>query len=213
MEFVQNSNTIQQAQIDSKYDIEAYLNGLTEDLEERKEIFNNYLLSCAGYAVATYLMAVGDRHLENLMLNNDGKMWHLDFGFILGKNPPKKGLWAPPIRINQPMVKGMGGQKSAKYEEFVSKTIDAFLFLRRYRIRIMNLMALMVDSGIDNLQPFEAEKILNQMNDRFLPGLSNEQARPVFKKMIHESVNAAFAELLEVAHKMAIFGVVSGAFK
>jgi phosphatidylinositol 3-kinase len=75
----------------------------------------NYINSCAGYAVATYLMAVGDRHLENLMINKDGKMFHVDFGFILGKHPPLKGNMIPPIRINKPMIQAMGGEKSDKY--------------------------------------------------------------------------------------------------
>ena len=147
---------------------------MSEDEQERKEIFTNYLLSCAGYAVATYLLAIGDRHLENLMLINNGKMWHLDFGYILGKNPPKKGVWVPPIRINKPMVLGLGGLSSAGYREFVSKTIDAFLYLRNYRNLIMNLMALMIDSSIENMPKQEAEKLLTQMNERFLPHLSNE---------------------------------------
>lgn len=68
--------------------------------------------SCAGYAVATYLIAVGDRHLENLMVTKNGNMFHVDFGFILGKNPPKKGLFVPQIRINKPMILGMGGMDS-----------------------------------------------------------------------------------------------------
>ena len=58
-------------------------------------------------------MAVGDRHLENLMINKDGNMFHVDFGFILGKNPPLKGTMIPPIRINKPMINGMGGPKSS----------------------------------------------------------------------------------------------------
>jgi len=75
------------------------------------------LKSCAGYAVATYLLAIGDRHLENLMMTSKGKMFHLDFGFILGKNPKLKGVY-PPIRLNKPMVLGFGGERSAGYEEF-----------------------------------------------------------------------------------------------
>jgi phosphatidylinositol 3-kinase len=71
-----------------------------------------YMNSCAGYAVATYILAVGDRHLENLMVNKNGNMFHVDFGYILGFNPPKKGLLVPPIRINKPMILGMGGLES-----------------------------------------------------------------------------------------------------
>lgn len=174
MEFVANSETIQQVQFDSDYNLHAYLDGLAEDEQVKKEIFTNYLLSCAGYGVATYLLAIGDRHLENLMLINNGKMFHLDFGYILGKNPPKKGAFVPPIRINKPMVLGLGGLQSTGYREFVSKTIDAFLYLRNYRNLIMNLMALMIDSSIENLPKPEAERLLSQMNERFLPHLSNE---------------------------------------
>lgn len=137
------------------------MNSLSDDEEERKEIRTNYLLSCAGYGVATYLLAIGDRHLENLMLTRNGKMFHLDFGYILGKNPPKKGMYVPPIRINKPMVLGLGGIGSPGYREFVSKTIDAFLYLRNYRNLIMNLMALMIDASIENLPAGEAEKLLS----------------------------------------------------
>lgn len=59
--------------------------------------------------MATYILAVGDRHLENLMVTKNGNLFHLDFGFILGKNPRMKNAWVPPIRINKPMVMGMGG--------------------------------------------------------------------------------------------------------
>ena len=205
MEFVPKAKTIQQVQIESSNNLQSYLAGLSEDPQERKEIFQNYLLSCAGYGVATYLLAIGDRHLENLMLIDDGRMWHLDFGYILGKNPKGKGMMVPHIRINKPMVLGLGGPDSPGYREFVSKTIDAFLYLRNHRNLIMNLMSLMVDSSIENLPKAEAEKLLSQMNERFLPHLSNEQARKTFEKIIYDSVNNSFAETMELAHRFVGF--------
>lgn len=85
------------------------------------------------------------------MVTANGNMFHLDFGFILGRNPPNKSAWVPPIRINQPMVLGMGGQHSKGYEIFKNKTIDAFLYLRNSRNYILNILVMMVDASINDL--------------------------------------------------------------
>ena len=45
----------------------------SEPLGVRKETMDTYVKSCAGYCVITYLLGVGDRHLDNLLLAPDGK--------------------------------------------------------------------------------------------------------------------------------------------
>lgn len=43
-----------------------------------EKILNNFIDSCAGYCVITYFLGVGDRHLENLMINNQGNFNNLN---------------------------------------------------------------------------------------------------------------------------------------
>lgn len=39
------------------------------DLGVKKEVMDTYVKSCAGYAVITYLLGIGDRHLDNVMID------------------------------------------------------------------------------------------------------------------------------------------------
>lgn len=69
----------------------------------RKDIFDNYMESCASYCVITYLLGIGDRHLENLLIDNEGKLFHIDFGYAMGEDPKP---YPPPFKLNKPMVNG-----------------------------------------------------------------------------------------------------------
>lgn len=51
----------------------------------------NFMRSLAGYSILTYFLQVKDRHNGNILINREGYIIHIDFGFFLS-NAPGKGV-------------------------------------------------------------------------------------------------------------------------
>src|ERR1700724_3018198 len=108
----------------------------------------------AGYCVVTYLLGVGDRHLDNLLLSPDGHFFHADFGYILGRDPKP---FPAQMKLSREMVEGMGGTQSQYYAQFKSFCFTAYTTLRKSANLILNLFSLMVDANIPDIL-FEPDK-------------------------------------------------------
>ena len=102
----------------------------------------------------TYLLGVGDRHLDNLLLSSDGHFFHADFGYILGRDPKP---FPTQMKLSREMVDGMGGTSSPYYSQFKSFCFTAYTTLRKSANLILNLFSLMVDANIPDIL-FEPDK-------------------------------------------------------
>lgn len=163
------------------------------------EVMDTYIKSCAGYCVITYLLGVGDRHLDNLLLTSSGHLFHVDFGYILGRDP--KPL-PPPMKLSKEMVEAMGGVNSEHYQAFRKQCYTAFLHLRRHASVILHLFCLMVDANIPDIA-LEPDKTVRKLYDKFRLDLCDEEAVAYMQNMIDVSVSAVMAALVEQLHKFA----------
>ncbi|PAA56400.1 hypothetical protein BOX15_Mlig034317g1, partial [Macrostomum lignano] len=162
----------------------------------KPEVLENYVRSCAGYCIVTYLLGVGDRHLDNLMLTRDGRLFHIDFGFILGRDPK---VMPPPMKLTDGMVAAMGGQDSQEFIAFLKHCDTAYKSLRRHASVIVNLFSLMLDSSVPEIA-MEPDKTLKKLTDRFCLHLTDEEATQHIVKVIQDSLSAFMPQLIDTLH-------------
>lgn len=181
------------------------------DLGVRKEAMDIYVKSCAGYCVITYLLGVGDRHLDNLLLAPDGHFFHADFGYILGRDPKP---FAPQMKLCREMVEGMGGSTSSHYKAFKSYCFTAYAALRKSSNLILNLFALMVDANITDIRLMNRDGnavrgdnsggsiAVEKVRERFHLEMTEEEAMRHFENLIADSVGAIFPVVIDAIHNM-----------
>lgn len=114
----------------------------------------NFVYSCAGYCVATYILGIGDRHNDNIMVREDGTLFHIDFGHFLGNFKTKFGFKreTAPFIFTPMYSYMMGGTNSPIYHHFTEVACQAYNIVRQHSNLLIILFALMLSTGIPELQ-------------------------------------------------------------
>ena len=104
----------------------------------------NFIYSCAGYCVATYLLGVGDRHNDNILLTRSGNLFHIDFGHILGNAEKWKGFKRDraPFVLTPEFAYVMGGKDSPAFAVFSDVACNCYLIVRRDHHIFINLFSM-----------------------------------------------------------------------
>ncbi|KAI9477552.1 hypothetical protein BX667DRAFT_487097 [Coemansia mojavensis] len=156
-----------------------------KDSIEYQQARSNFVQSLAAYSVLSYLLQFKDRHNGNIMLDDQGHIVHIDFGFILDIAPGGITFEAAPFKLTSEYIQVMGGSADAQpYRMFCELCIKAYLASRPYAHLIIQIVQLMLDSG---LPCFKGEATLNKLRTRFQLDKSEREAAQFMADRISDS--------------------------
>ncbi|TWU73557.1 Phosphatidylinositol 4-kinase pik1alpha (PI4-kinase)(PtdIns-4-kinase) [Metarhizium rileyi] len=154
--------------------------------------------SLAAYSVISYVLQLKDRHNGNVLVDSEGHIIHIDFGFMLSNSPGSVGFEAAPFKLTHEYVSVLGGLNSPDYEDYKKLCKQAFQALRRSADNIIDLVAMM---GKDSKMPcfsVGVAQVTNTLRQRFQLHLSADEAEQfVETDLIAKSFGSYYTRLYD----------------
>lgn len=156
------------------------------DTAEFQRARRNFIMSMAGYSLFVFLIQIKDRHNGNLMLDEDGHIIHIDFGFMIESSPGGNIGFEPDMKITTEMGLIMGGDINAPpFQWFTELIIKGYLGIRPYREQICTLVGLLIETGL----PCFRGRPLESLRYRFQPSYTEREAATYIQSIVYKCFN------------------------
>jgi hypothetical protein len=138
------------------------------DTDKYKKAVHNFLKSFVGYSLLCYLFEVKDRNNGNILLDDEGHMIHIDFGFLLSSSPGNMNFEKAPFKFTTEFLELLDGQDSELFQEFQNLFFKAYKALRKNSSMILSFVDIYIMSNSDLPCFYDAEFISDNMKKKFM---------------------------------------------
>jgi hypothetical protein len=176
-------------------------NWIEKNCPSKKEAIENFMMSNVAYCLATFVLGIGDRHNDNIMIKKNGELFHIDFGHFLGHFKYKMGIKREraPFVFTRQFQSVLGGDNSEAFKEFKSNLEKGYIILRNNKEIIITLLSILLCTGIPELN----EKSLRFLENSLLLRKDDKEAIDFLNKKLNESMDSVSTKLNFAIHIVA----------
>jgi hypothetical protein len=176
-----------------------------ETSEGYRRVQRNFIRSLAGYSIASFILQMKDRHNGNILVDEDGHLIHIDFGFLFDISPGGNLKFErAPFKMAPEYIQIMGGSVEAPpFKYFIDLCVQGYLAVRRVAPAIIALASLMQvifdfskpldntlrlilpkDCGLPSYKPMT----LSNLKSRFLLDKDDSEAALFMQERVKDAV-------------------------
>ncbi|KAF1745785.1 hypothetical protein GCK72_022232 [Caenorhabditis remanei] len=146
----------------------------------------NFIQSTAAYSLVSYYLQLKDRHNGNILLDMEGHLIHIDYGFLLSSSPRNLGFETAPFKLTTEIIDVMGGIDSDMFLYFKSLLLRGLMAARKHHRRIVSLAEIM--SSGSKMQCFRAgAETVRALEARFHVSSTDEQLQQLVDTLVEGS--------------------------
>lgn len=185
VEMLKNAKTLYEL----KYGLSCHIYNMFPEQTVRC-VRRKFIRSAVGACILSYVVGVGDRHLQNMVISN-GELAHIDFSYLLGHDPKLQ----MDIRITPPMVLMMGGEHSHDYASFVKNVSSSFQKVRKHTGLWYALLTYLTSD-------FSLNEIQNHIKRKLMPGLKEAEATMRIVDIVKHNSNTWRHSVSDITHQI-----------
>ncbi|XP_026858100.2 phosphatidylinositol 4-kinase beta isoform X1 [Electrophorus electricus] len=155
----------------------------------------NFVQSCAGYCLICYLLQVKDRHNGNILLDSEGHIIHIDFGFILSSSPRNLGFETSAFKLTNEFVDVMGGQDGDMFNYYKMLMLQGLIAARKHMEKVIQIVEIMQQGS--QLPCFHGSSTIRNLKERFHMSLTEEQLQVLVEQMVDGSMRSITTKLYD----------------
>lgn len=154
-----------------------------------------FVQSCAAYSLVCYLLQVKDRHNGNILLDSEGHIIHIDFGFILSSSPKNLGFETSAFKLTQDFVEVMGGADGDMFNYYQMLMLQGLIAARKHMERVLQIVEIMQQGS--QLACFHGSSTLRSLKERFHMNLTEDQLTVLVQTLVEGSMRSLTTRLYD----------------